>query len=129
MTLTKFIFLTFLQWLFFLVLKLVYFKFGWLGSAGGTGDYIFFFLVIVIAAALVRRLGVLNFLEAIMILVLWFVLDALLDLLITAFVLGIVMFSWWQLWVGYALMMATIFFFHKKRHVHIRREQAHHGHH
>jgi len=129
MTLTKFVLLTFLQWLFLLILKLAHFKYAWFGSMGGLGDYVFFLLVMVIAAALVRRIGVINFLEAIMLLVLWFVMDALLDLLITAFVLGIGMFSWWQLWAGYALMMLTVFFFHKKRHVHLRHEQAHHGHH
>lgn len=129
MTLTKLILLTFFQWFFFLLLKLGHFKYAWFGSMGGAGDYVFFLLVMVITAALVRRLGVINFLEAIMVLMLWFIMDVLLDLLITAFVLGLVMFSWWQLWAGYFLMMLVIFFFHKKRHVHVRHEQAHHGHH
>ena len=125
MTLTRFILITFFQWLFFLALKLIHFKFGWFGGMGGVGDYIYFILVMAVAAALVRRLGVINFLEAIMVLVLWLSMDLLLDLLITAFVLGLSMFGWWQLWAGYFFMVFVIFFFHKKRHVHIRHEQKH----
>lgn len=129
MTLTRFILITFFQWFFLLALKLGYFKFGWLGPVGGVGDYAYFLLAMVIAAALVRRLGVINFLEAIMVMILWFAMDALLDLLFTAFILGLAMFGWWQLWAGYFFMLFAIFFFHKKRHIHIRHEQAHHGHH
>ncbi len=125
MTLTRFILITFFQWLFFLVLKLGHFKFGWFGGMGGAGDYVYFLLVMAVAVALVRRLGVINFLEAIMVLVLWLSMDLLLDLLITAFVLGLSMFGWWQLWAGYFFMVFGIFFFHKKRHVHIRHEQKH----
>ena len=129
MTLTRFVLLTFFQWFFFLILRLGYFKFAWFAGLGAVGDYVYFLLIAAIAAALVRRLGVINFLEAIMVLVLWFVLDALLDLLVTAFALGLGMFARWQLWAGYFFMMFAIFFFHKKRHIHVRHEQAHSGHH
>jgi len=85
----------------------------------------------ILSVALVRRLGVITFLEAIFIAVFWFLMDLVVDSLITAPLVKEPVFSTWALWLGYLVMMIFVFLFHKKRHVHIRKEQAahHHGHH
>lgn len=125
MTFRKFFVLTFFQWLFFLGLKILYFKWEVFGNSL-VSDSVYFFLIAVVAAAMVRRFGIINYLEGLFVMIFWFLVDACLDLLITAFILGLGMFLKWQLWVGYFVMMLVVLAFHKKRHVQIRHEQKHH---
>ena len=127
MTLSKFIIFTFLQWFLLLILKTLHFKWEVFGNVW-TSDLTYFILVSVVAAALVRRFGVINYLEAMFVMFFWFIMGGLLDLLVAGFVIGSGIFLKWQLWVGYFVMMFVILSFHKKRHLHIRKEQGG-GHH
>lgn len=87
-------------------------------------------LVFGFSEALTRRLGVLNFLEAMLVSGFYTLTFLLLDLLILGSLLGNGFFTKSMYWIGYGLMIISIFFFHKKRHVEIRKQQAHHhGHH
>ena len=119
MTIVKFFFISLLQWIILTALKVAYFR--ELVFSGVTLDYAYWIVTIIAVIALVRRLGVVNYFEAIFILILWFIGDLLLDLVITSGIVGLSMFSRWQLWAGYFLMMLFIFSCHKKRHVAIRK--------
>ncbi len=93
-------------------------------------NIIVWFLVLILAIALVRRLGVLNFLEGLLVFAVWLFFRAFTDILITAPLLGLGMYGKSQIWISYLILFVGVFFFHKKRHVHIRKEQRkHHGHH
>lgn len=127
MTIKNFLFISVLQWFLFTLFKVFYFK-SWLLFQGVWADVIFILGVIFLTIVLTKRLGVINFLEAIFILFFWFFLDLFSDFIITGVFTGVSIFSKWQLWVGYLAMMVCVFAFHKKRHIHIRKEQAGHHH-
>ena len=101
----------------------------YISLAPSINNYVLWVLIIVITTAFVRRLGVINFLEGILVACVWLFIRAIFDLLVTAPILGIGIYGKVQLWISYALIVAVVFFLHKKRHVHIRKEQRKHGHH
>lgn len=127
MTLKSFFFITLLQWAAMLLLRFFYFK-GNFGE-GNIEYYIYFFLIAFFTLVLVRRVGTINFLEAIFICFFWFCAFVFLDLIVTSAFLGVDIFKNWGFWVGYLIMVLVAFLFHKKRHVQIRKEQHKHGHH
>ncbi len=85
--------------------------------------YLFWLVIALISIACSRRLGVISYIEATLVLALWLVLTLFLDLLITAAVAGIDIYRHAYLWVSYGVMVITIFLFHKKRHVEVRHIQ------
>lgn len=101
----------------------------YIGLVPSIANYVLWILVIVITTACVRRLGVINFLEGILVACVWLFMRAIFDLLVTAPILGIGIYGKVQLWISYAVIVAAAFFLHKKRHVHIRKEQKKHAHH
>lgn len=125
MTVKKFFLITFFQWVLLTFLKLLYFK-DLLLVQGAWASTVFILAIAIISIALVRRLGVLNFLEAIFVLFFWFLLDLFLDLILTNLFTGISIFFKWQLWIGYLVLMFCVFVFHKKHHIHLRKERAGH---
>ena len=87
-------------------------------------------LVIVLATAVARRLGVLNYFEAMLFAIFWLIISFFLDLLIMPTILGFNFFTRWEVWASFGLVMFSAVAFHKKRHVQIRREMAaKHSHH
>ena len=127
MTYTKLSIFSLLQWIFLALLKLAFFK--GLIFGGAFGNVLYWALTAVIVTAFVRRLGVINFLEAILVCFLWTVGNLLLDLLFVFHFTGSGMYKTWAYWIGLAVVLFFVFFFHKKRHVEIRHEHAAHGHH
>lgn len=120
MTVTKLIFFSFLQWVFYTLLKVWFFRF-W------SPEYFFhsllyWLVVAVIAAALVRRIGVINYLESFFLVIVWLLSGLLMDLLVTAIFTGLQMFGRVEYWVGYFVMFVAIVLFHKKRHIQVRKE-------
>ncbi len=87
----------------------------------------FWFFIILITIACVRRVGVINFLESFLICGFWFVIALFFDFMITSQIAGFDMFKRLDIWLGYVIMVLSIFLFHKKRHIQIRREHAAHG--
>ncbi len=128
MTIQKLLLFSFLQWLLFTALKVWVFKFG-LFASPGMETLAYCLLVAVIAAALVRRMGVINYLEAFFLIGLWVLGDMLGDLLITGMFTGLGIFATGKFWYGQLALALSIFLFHKKRHIHVRKElHAHHHH-
>jgi hypothetical protein len=85
--------------------------------------YLFWLVIALISIACSRRLGVISYIEATLVLALWLILTLFLDLLITAAVAGIDIYRHPYLWVSHGVMVITIFLFHKKRHVEVRHMQ------
>lgn len=102
-----------------------YQSFNW--EEGTTVHYIFWLLAACISVALIRRLGIISFLEAIVVSGVWIFMHVLIDLLITASVVGIRVFIDIPFLIGYFIIIVAMFIFHKKRHVHIRREMKQAG--
>lgn len=96
-----------------------------------TGDSQAFYstewvLIALAAIAAVRRLGLINYLEAIFSAIVWWLFALIFDFLITSAFVGLGMFRDVHLWVGYLVMALAIFLFHKKRHIQLRHEMKYH---
>lgn len=89
-------------------------------------NYVEWALIVLAAIAAVRRLGIINYLEAIFAAVCWWLFSLIFDFLITSAFAGLEIFRDVHLWIGYLVMMLAIFLFHKKRHVQLRHEMNYH---
>lgn len=91
-------------------------------SNAGIQQIVFWIIVIIIGAALVRRFEVINFFESFFIIFIWVVGDAFFDLLITSRFTGLSIFAGQEYWVGAFFLGLSVFLFHKKRHLQVRHE-------
>ncbi len=122
MTFTRFFGFGLLLWLLIGALKAVF-----LGTSLPL-QIVYLILVLAVTLGCCRRLGVLNILEGGMVSVVWGIGILLADWLIVYNLLGLKIFTQGVFWISYLLVMAAIFFGHKKRHIQIRKELAsHHG--
>lgn len=103
------------------ILKIIFF--GYFTWTESFNSHVLYWLVVwVLSTALVRRLGVITMLEAVVVMVLWLILELIGDSAIAGPLVG------WRILIdpnfalGYLFMPLAIFLFHKKRHV-VRREQ------
>jgi hypothetical protein len=124
MTIKKFFGFAILLWFFLAVVKVVFIKILDLDSR--ALEYVYWLLMAMFSIALARRLGAISFLEAMLVATFWFLVNVILDFLVTSIAVGFLILSRWEVWVGYAVMLVSIFFFHKKRHIVIRKELAAH---
>ncbi len=95
-----------------------------------VGDNVAFYytewtLIALASIAAARRLGIINYLEAILAAGMWWLFALVFDFLITSALVGFDMFRTRELWIGYLVMVVVIFIFHKKRHVKLRHELHH----
>lgn len=128
MTIKKFYGIFFVQLVLFTLLRIWFFgNFNYQDGALQLGYWV---AVGVATVILIRAIGVMNYLEAIYTAMFWAGFDLLADLLVTASLTSLNIFSSRALWAGYLIMMVLIFIFHQKRHVHIRRGTLveHHSH-
>ncbi len=130
MTLKNLFLYSFLQWLFFILLKVAFLNYEILSNSGWQ-NILFWLLAAAVAAAFSRRFGILNYLEAIFLIIVWSLGNLLLDLLVLTAYTGTGVFLKMEFWVSYAMFALSIFLFHKKRHIHVRKllHHSHHGHH
>lgn len=105
------------------ILKVIFF--GYFTWSGSFDLHIVYWLVVwVLSTALVRRLGTITMLEAVVVMVLWLILQLIGDGAVATPVLG------WKVLIdpsfalGYFFMPLAIFLFHKKRHVERRQQLA-----
>lgn len=110
---------------FLVFLKTLFFgSFAWNGA---LGLHLFYWiLVVVVTTALVRRLGVITLLEAVLVLVVWLFLELLGDALFAGPIAGYSVFTDPSMLFGYALLPISIILFHKKRHVQRRKDSSAH---
>lgn len=90
-------------------------------------QYGFWLFIVLLTVACVRRLGVINYLEVVMTLFVWFGVMLVVDLLLTASFVGLEVFTTFNIWIANILVPVSVWLFHKKRHVQIRKEHAAHG--
>lgn len=129
MTIKNLFLYSFLQWLFFSFLKLWFFKYEILSNAGWQ-NVLYWFLCAVITAAIIRRFGVINYLEAIFLIIVWILGNLFMDLLLLSAYIGLGIFSSVVYWIGHGILALSALLFHKKRHIHVRKLLDHsHGHH
>ena len=84
-----------------------------------------YWVVVGVAAVFaVRQLGAITVLEALIVLVLWLVLELLGDVLITGLLVGYKVLVDPNMAVGYVVLASAIIFFHHKRHIARRKELA-----
>jgi membrane-bound ClpP family serine protease len=102
------------------VLKLIAFQFFDLKLL--VVSMLFGLVVLVLTVACTRRLGVINYLEAMLAAGLWFIMILLMDLIVTGPIVGYSIFKTLLLWLSYLLVIITVLLFHKKRHIAIRRK-------
>jgi hypothetical protein len=125
MTVKRFLLFTPLQWVIFVFIKVWVFN-NVIFENQGLEQIFFWLLTAAVTAAIVRRLGIMNYLEAIFLIIVWTLSALPVDLVFTASYTGLSIFSDYPYWVGLLFMDLAIFIFHKKRHVQIRREHAAH---
>ncbi len=118
MTPKKFIRMFFLQLIFITAVKVYFFKNYDFSNA--LNVYLYWGAIVVITAAFVRRLGIINFLEAFIVCILWFVADSFVDLIFTSGMAGLSIFATRGYWSGHVMMLATILLAHKKKHLYAR---------
>ncbi len=130
MSIKQLFFYSFLQWLCMTLLKVWFFN-NQVLSNPGLQSLVFWLLSAVLGAAIVRRLGILNYLEVFFIVIVWFLVDLFFDLIITSAYTGYKIFTSSDFWIVYLVLGLSVIFLHKKRHIQVRKEQhAHrHGHH
>ena len=121
MTGKKFLFYWFLDAALFVVLKICLFHYD-IFSNFGLQQTIFWILSAVLGAALVRRFGVINYLESLFVIIVWTLSGIFLDLLITSAYTGLAIFYLPAYWAGFIAMDISILLTHKKRHIHVRHE-------
>ncbi|PIR96518.1 MAG: hypothetical protein COT92_00610 [Candidatus Doudnabacteria bacterium CG10_big_fil_rev_8_21_14_0_10_42_18] len=125
MTIKRFFVILVIQWLAFSALKYYFFDRIFFGNLA-VQYLVFWILVIVLATIFARKLGVINYFEAIFIAVVWTVMALVSDLMVLTNILDYNIYSLWQFWVGYLLLPLAVFFFHRKRHVELRKLHKHH---
>lgn len=80
--------------------------------------------IALIAIAVVRRMGVLNYLENIFLIIVWLITSLIVDYVITTSIVGREVYHTWYFWLAYGVMIIAMFIFHKKSHVEIRKMMA-----
>lgn len=109
---------TIVQFLLF-ALKVIFFKY--LNIDLWPILILYYLILAAIAIAVVRRLGVLNYFEAILLTIIWLVLNILIDLLLTQAIIAGGVFSNLHFWISYLVLPMAMLIFHKKQHVQTRK--------
>ncbi len=120
---------SFLQWIILAFVKVWFFN-SQIFSGPLLQSWVFWVITALVGAAVIRRFGVINYLEVFFILFAWVLGGAFLDLLITGNFTGLSIFTKPEYWISYIFLILSALIFHKKRHIQIRKElQAkHHAH-
>lgn len=109
MTIKGLLIASFFMWLLEALIKIVYFNNNLFLNQFWV--YVYFILIAVISAAIVRRLGNLNYLEAGVVSLAWLTLLAFFDYTVTNHFLPVAYFSHTQALISYIMIVLTIFFF------------------
>lgn len=128
MNFNKIIIYGILLWLLALADKYVFFEV--LGFISAWQAWVYYILLIIFARVICRRLGVINFIEAIFTALVWFLMILLLDSLIAKSFMPAWVFRSEHYWWSYVAILIAVFFLHKKRHIQVRKllHEKHHGH-
>ena len=115
----NFLLLFFIEWLLTALVK-VWLLNNFVFANAGLQELFFWFLILIISAWVVKRFGIITFFEMGLIMFVWTVFGLFLDLIFTSKFTGLGIFFSRTLWAGYGVMLAAVFIFHKKKHLHMR---------
>jgi|SRR3989344_1619370 len=117
-----------LLWLLVLADKYIFFEI--LAFTAAWQAWIYYILLVIFARVISRRLGVINFLEAIFAALIWLLMILVLDSLIAKPLMSADVFRSSNYWWSYLAILIAVFFLHKKRHIQVRKllHEKHHGH-
>src|SRR3954468_12773705 len=118
MTIAKFLTGLVISQILFVITKVIFIQYLNIDSSFVIG--LMWVVLSVIAIAIVRRMGVLNYFESFFIAFMWTLASLILDFLITTHVTGTDVYKTWYFWLTYLLIILVIILFHKKVHVQIR---------
>ena len=82
---------------------------------------LFFALIIVVAIATVRRMGILNYLESFFLAAVWLLTALMVDYVITANFTSFDIYKTWYYWFTHLAVILTVLTFHKSLHVEVRK--------
>jgi len=94
-----------------------------LDNSDGLVKILYLLYMAVIGTATIRRLGPINYLECFLVMGVWCIFGILGDILVTAFISGIKVYTTWFLWIGYPTAMIAQLLFHKKVHMIAKKER------
>jgi hypothetical protein len=86
--------------------------------------YVMLILIAIVSTATIRRLGVINYMEALLIILIWLTLELFVDFFIIASFAGLEIYKHLYLWISYFVIAAMVFLLHKKRHVEVRKQMG-----
>lgn len=101
-----------------------FFSVSFFGFDGIASLMVFYALIVIVSAAVCRRMGVLNYFEAMLIAVVWMIFSLLFDYYLTVPAIGKPTFVYWQFWLAYPVSAVAVLLFHKKAHVQARKAMA-----
>ena len=103
----------------FSIWKVVFF--GYLNIEGFVLVLGYFIVIALITIAIVRRFGPLNYLEAFLMMFIWFVVGIFVDIVVVVSLVSTDLYTNWLFWATQPAVLLTIFRFHKKLHVEARK--------
>ncbi len=80
----------------------------------------FFIALIITTIAVIRRMGILNYIESIFLVVVWLITTLIVDVAITVQVVGYDIYKTWYYWLTFVAIILAMMIFHKKLHVQVR---------
>lgn len=81
----------------------------------------YFLFLIVFTIAIVRRMGVINYIECFFLMIVWIVVMTLVDMAVTTPLIGREMYHHAYFYWSYLAVFLSILFFHKALHVQVRK--------
>ncbi len=81
----------------------------------------FFMALMIVTIAIVRRLGILNYVESFFLAAVWTIAALIVDYVVTVNFLTLDMYQTWTYWLTHIIIILTIIIFHKSIHVEVRK--------
>lgn len=82
---------------------------------------VYYLFLAAVSIAVARRLGVVNYLEIFLTIIIWLVFSLVIDLILTREIIGGDKYLTTNFWISYLIMPLAILIFHKKQHVAVRK--------
>ncbi len=122
MTILSFIVGTLISEVIFVATKVLFFHY--LNPDNFFVRIVFILLLVVETIAIVRRMGIINYMESFFIIILWLITMMIVDIGITSFLIGRSFYGDIYYWIGNLAILLSVLFFHKAVHVEVRKANA-----
>lgn len=119
MTIASLLIGTFASQVLFVLIKI--FFIGSLDMDNGLIMAAYYTALVLVTIAVVRRMGILNYVESIFLVGVWFFTILIVDYVITASFIGWDIYKIWTYWLSILVILLSVMIFHKALHVQVRR--------